>query len=109
VCVGCRSGEPEDRTQIHRGYDQDDCFQVESRLLGLLSVHYSRTEDEGRRLLQAAFQSKARLEVRDDKLYVELAPQSSPHRTKAIAGLSEELNTLDAQFPGTHLRLRLGI
>jgi len=84
-------------------------YEVETRLLGLLSDHYSRTEDEGRTLLQAAFQSTARLEVRDDELYVELVPQSSPHRTKAIAALCEELNTLDTKFPGTHLRLRLGI
>jgi hypothetical protein len=84
-------------------------YQVESRLFGLLGEHYSRTEDEGRTLLQAAFQSTARLEVRNDELYVELAPQSSAHRTRAIAALCDQLNTWDTKFPGTHLRLRLGV
>lgn len=84
-------------------------YQVESRLFGLLGEHDSRTEDEGRTLLQAAFQSTARLEVRDDEFYVELAPQSSAHRTRAIAALCDQLNTWDTKFPGTHLRLRLGV
>jgi hypothetical protein len=84
-------------------------YQVESRLFGLLGEHYSRNEDEGRTLLQAAFQSTARIEVQDDELYVKLAPQSSPHRTKAIAALCDQLNTWGTKFPGTHLRLRLGV
>lgn len=84
-------------------------YQVETRLLRLLGDHYCRTEDEGRTLLQAAFQSTARIEVREDQLYVELAPQSSPHRTKAIQALCTELNALDTKFPGTCLRLKLAI
>ena len=84
-------------------------YQVESRLFGLLGEHDSRTEDEGRTLLQAAFQSTARIEVRDDEFYVELALQSSAHRTRAIAALCDQLNTWDTKFPGTHLRLRLGV
>jgi len=84
-------------------------YQVETRLLNLLGDHYCRTDDEGRTLLQAAFQSTARIEVREEELYVELAPQSSPHRTKAIEALCAELNALDTKFPGTHLRLKLAI
>jgi hypothetical protein len=84
-------------------------YQVETDLLGLLGAHYARTEDEGRTLLQAAFQSTARIEVRANELHVELAPQSSPHRTQAIAALCDQLNAWDTKFPGTHLRLRLGV
>jgi hypothetical protein len=84
-------------------------YQVETRLLRLLGDHYCRTDDEGRTLLQAAFQSTARIEVREQELYVELAPQSSPHRTKAIEALCIELNALDTQFPGTRLHLKLAI
>jgi len=84
-------------------------YQVETRLLGMLRGVYCRTEDEGRTLLQAAFQSTARIEVREGELYVELAPQSSPHRTKAIGELCEKLNALGANFPGTCLRLQLAI
>jgi hypothetical protein len=84
-------------------------YQVETRLLSLLRDHYCRTDDEGRTLLQAAFQSTGRIELREQELYVELAPQSSPHRTKAIESLCLELNTLDTKFPGTCLRLTLAI
>ena len=84
-------------------------YQVETDLLGLVAAHYSRTEDEGRTLLQAAFQSTARIEVRAHELHVELAPQCSPHRTQAIVALCDQLNAWDTKFPGTHLRLRLGI
>ena len=84
-------------------------YQVETRLLTLLGEHYCRTDDEGRTLLQAAFQSTANIEVRKNELYVELAPQSSPHRTNAIEALCVTLNTLDTKFPGTCLRLHLAV
>lgn len=84
-------------------------YQVETRLLNLLGDHYCRTDDEGRTLLQAAFQATARIEAREEELYVKLAPQSSPHRTKAIEALCAELNALDTKFPGTNLRLKLSI
>jgi len=84
-------------------------YQAETRLLGMLRGVYCRTEDEGRTLLQAAMQSTARIEVREGELYVELAPQSSPHRTKAIGELCTKLNALGAKFPGTCLRLKLAI
>jgi hypothetical protein len=84
-------------------------YQVETELLAWLRDDYCRTDDEGRTLLQAAFQSTARLEVRKEELYVELAPQASPHRTAAIRALCEKLNALGAKFPGTQLRLNLAI
>jgi hypothetical protein len=84
-------------------------YQVETELLAWLGDDYCRTDDEGRTLLQAAFQSTARIEVRKEELYVELAPQASPHRTAAIRALCEKLNTLGATFPGTRLRLNFAI
>ena len=84
-------------------------YQVETSLLALLRDHYCRTDDEGRTLLHAAFQSTARIEVREEELYVELAPQSSPHRSEAIRTLCERLNALGTKFPGTRLRLNLAI
>jgi chromosome segregation ATPase len=84
-------------------------YQAETKLLALLREHYHRADDEGRTLLQAAFQSTGRVEVRDDELFVELAPQSSPHKTEAIRALCDQLNDLSAKFPGTDLRLRLAV
>ncbi len=84
-------------------------YQVETELLGLLDGHYARFAEEGRTLLQAAFQSSARLEVTDTELRVTIGAQSSPHRTAALSALCEQLDALAVPFPGTHLQLRLAV
>jgi len=80
-------------------------YQAESDLLRLVAPHYRRAQDEGRTLLQAALSSTADLKVSKRELRVTLASQSSPHRTRAIAALCEELNKAKAIFPGSNLRL----
>ena len=84
-------------------------YQAESDLLHLVAPHYKRTTDEGRTLIQTALASSADLEVTADGLRVSLEPLSSPHRTRAIAALCDELNTQPVFFPGSRLRLRYGI
>ena len=84
-------------------------YQVETELFGMLGDHYARTEDEGRTLLHAVFQSPARLEVYEGELHVTIAAQSSPHRTQAVAALCKQLDALRILFPGTNLRLRLAV
>ena len=84
-------------------------YQAESDLLRLVAPHYRRAGDEGRTLIQAALASAADLEVTQTELRVTLAAQSSPHRTRAIAALCEELNQTETPFPGSQLRLRLAI
>jgi hypothetical protein len=84
-------------------------YQSESDLLRLVAPYYRRTGEEGRTLIQSALASAADLEVTQAELRVTLAPQSSPHRTRAIAALCEELNTLHPVFPGSRLRLRYAI
>lgn len=84
-------------------------YQVETELLGMLQDHYARSDEEGRTLLHATFQSPARLEVADGELRVTIAPQSSPHRTAALAALCKQLDALAVSFPGTRLRLRLAV
>ncbi len=84
-------------------------YQAESDLLRLIAPHYRRAGDEGRTLLQSAFASAADLEVIPTRLRVTLAPQSSPHRTRAIAALCEELNRTNTCFPGSQLRLQYEI
>ena len=84
-------------------------YQAESDLVRTVAPYYRRVEDEGRTLIQAALLSAADLEVTETELRVTLAPQSSPHRTRAIAALCEELNSLDTFFPGSRLRLRYAI
>ncbi len=84
-------------------------YQAESDLVHRLAPHYKRTTDEGRTLIQTALASSADLEVAGDELRVSIAPLSSPHRTRAIAALCDELNTRPVRFPGSQLRLRYGI
>jgi hypothetical protein len=84
-------------------------YQAESDLLRTVAPHYRRVADEGRTLIQSALASSADLEVTKTELRVTLAPLSSPHRTRAIAALCEELNQSNTQFPGSSLRLRYAV
>ena len=84
-------------------------YQAESELLRTVAPHYRRVADEGRTLIQSALLSAADLEVTAQELRVTLGSQSSPHRTRAIAALCDELNSMNALFPGSRLRLRYAI
>lgn len=84
-------------------------YQAEGDLVRLVTPHYKRATDEGRTLVQAALASAADIEVTKDELIITLAPQSSAHRTRAIAELCQDLNSRPSCFPGTRLRLRFGI
>ena len=84
-------------------------YQAESDLLRLVAPHYRRAGQEGRTLLQSALASAADLQVTQTELQVILAPQSSPHRTRAIAALCDQLNQTKTLFPGSRLRLHYTI
>jgi transposase len=84
-------------------------YQLETALLGRLQKYYARTEDEGRTLLQAAFQASARIEVSEEELTITIAAQSSPHRSKALAQLCQELDAEVVYYPGSSLRVRLAV
>ena len=84
-------------------------YQIEGSLVELLRPVYQRTEDEGRTLIQTALRSAATIEPTDEELRVMLSPLSSPHRSRAIASVCEELNKTATRFPGTKLRLRFAV
>ena len=84
-------------------------YQSESDLLRLVAPHYRRADDEGRTLIQSALASVADIEVSEKELRITLTAQSSPHRTRAVAKLCHELNTIRTFFPGSRLRLRYAI
>ena len=84
-------------------------YQIESDLVHLLRPHYTRTEDEGRTLIQTVLQSTAALEPTGQELRVTLSPLSSPHRSQAVAALCENLNTTETRFPGTDLRMKFAV
>jgi hypothetical protein len=84
-------------------------YQAESDLLRLVAPHYRRADDEGRTLIQSALASAADLQVTQKTLRIMLTAQSSPHRTRAVAQLCKQLNTVQTHFPGSRLRLRYAI
>jgi transposase len=84
-------------------------YQCETALLERLRPHYARADDEGRTLLQAAFQASARMAVTETELQITVAAQSSPHRSEALAQLCRELDAEVSYYPGTRLRLRLAV
>lgn len=84
-------------------------YQCETALQDCLHKHYARAGDEGRTLLQAAFQSSASLEVTETELKITIASQSSPHRSAALAKLCGELDAEIVYYPGSNLRVRLAV
>ena len=84
-------------------------YQAESDLVSLIEPHYRRAHQEGRTLIQSALASAADLEVTDRELRVRLLPLSSPHRSRAVAALCEELNHSAVLFPGSRLRLHFSV
>lgn len=84
-------------------------YQCETELLDQLRPHYARSDDEGRTLLHAAFQSSACLEVTATELRITIAAQSSAHRSAALAQLCHELEAKVVYYPGSSLRVRLAV
>ncbi len=84
-------------------------YQAESDLFSLIQPLYRQAHQEGRTLIQSAFASAADLQVTDSELRVRLLPLSSPHRTRAIAALCDQLNQSPVLFPGSRLRLHFSV
>ncbi len=84
-------------------------YQAESDLVHLVAPHYKRAADEGRTLIQSALAAPADIEVNGNELQVTLEPLSSPHRTRAIAALCDEMNRRCAAVPGTRLQFKFAI
>ncbi|MBW2736702.1 MAG: helix-turn-helix domain-containing protein [Deltaproteobacteria bacterium] len=84
-------------------------YQAESDLVRLVAPHYKRNEDEGRTLIQNIMTTPGDIEVNGTELRVALDPLSSPHRTRALAKLCDDLNCTNTRFPGSKLRLHFGV
>lgn len=84
-------------------------YQAECDLLRLLAPHYRRADDEGRALVRSALATAGDIAVTDHELHVSLHPLSSPHRTKTLTAICEQLNVTPARFPGSKLKLRFSV
>ena len=80
-------------------------YNAESAMARMIAPHYARADDEARTLLREIFKSPADLQIQGDKLHVRILPLSAPRRTKALAGLCEELTSTKTLYPGTDLVL----
>lgn len=93
-----------ERKRIHDAV-RTATYNAESALARLLAPHYARAQDEARSLLREAFHAPADLQVLGDELHVRISSLSAPRRTRAIAGLCEELTATRTHYPGTDLTL----
>jgi len=84
-------------------------YQAETALFRLIRPHYSRHEDEGRKLIASAMKLPGDIEVGPGELRIVLQPAASLNRTRAIARLCNELNATQTLYPGTRLRLHYAI
>jgi len=84
-------------------------YNSESALARLLAPHYAHSEHERRALLREAFTLPGDLQVIGDTLHVRLDPASAPRRSKALAALCTELNTIGTRYPGTDLILNYSV
>lgn len=84
-------------------------FRAESALRELLRPHYRRWRQDGRTIVQSMLQSSGDLVVEPGVLRVVLAPQSAPHRSRALALLCEEVSSLQVRFPGSDLLLKFSV
>jgi hypothetical protein len=78
---------------------------AESALARLIAPHDAPAEDEARTLLREIFASPADLEIHDGTLHVRIDALTAPRRSRALAGLCEELTATEAVYPGTDLTL----
>ena len=106
-------GEPEVRLEFERKILTDAvklaAYRVESGLANLITMHYSRSREEGRKLIQEAMRAQGDIEVTPSMIKITLEPLSSAHRTSALMKLCDILNEKDALYPGSKLRLRYGV
>ena len=83
-------------------------YRAESSLARLIEPFFARHEDEARKFLKSVFLAPADLIPDQPRrtLTVRFHGLSNPRSTRALRALCEVVNTTDACYPGTALRLR---
>lgn len=84
-------------------------YRVESALLSVIRPHYSRSEQEGRQLIQEILQASGDLDVHGNTITVSLEPLSSPHRTQVLRRLCRQLTEHQCRYPGSGQQLRFQV
>ena len=77
-------------------------YNIESKLVDMLDGIYSNTEKEGHSLIVAALKTSGSIRLDEGKVVIQLLPQSSPVRTRAINQVLLQLNQMQARIPGSN-------
>jgi hypothetical protein len=82
-------------------------YRAETALVRCLAPHYAKTDDDGRALVRQLLLSSADIIPQPDaqRLVVRLHALANPRSNTALAKLSDTLNALAIQYPGTPLTL----
>jgi hypothetical protein len=81
-------------------------YNAETILARALDGAYARAGEEAYALIREALTTSGDIIPADGTLTIRLDPLSAPRRTRALAGLCDELNTTKTRHPGTKLTLR---
>jgi transposase len=84
-------------------------YNAESALARLLASHYRRARHEARSLLHEAFATPADLHIDNGRIHLTLNPLSTPARSRALAGLCDQLTATHTLYPGTDLTLAYAV
>lgn len=90
------------------------CFRIaadraELGLLELLRPHFKEWRHEGRSLIRTILHSPGNIRVQQQRLHIEIAPQASPYKTRALQALCHHLTAIAAPFPGTDLVMSFAV
>jgi hypothetical protein len=83
--------------------------RAELGLLELMRPHFKEWRHEGRSLIRTILHSPGNIRVQHRRLHIEIAPQASPYKTRALEALCEQLTAIAAPFPGTDLIMSFAV
>jgi hypothetical protein len=81
-------------------------YNAQTALARHLDGHYARAEDEAYALIREALTGSGDIHPSGGELLIRLDPLTAPRRTRALAGLCQQLNAAQARYPGADLVLR---
>ena len=81
-------------------------YNAETLLARALHGHYARAGDEAYALIREALTASGDICPGPGELLIRLDPLTAPRRTQALAALCDQLNQVQACYPGTGLALR---
>jgi hypothetical protein len=79
--------------------------RAELALLELIRPHFEEWRHEGRSLVRAILHSPGNIQLTSSELHIQIAPQASPYKTRALQALCDQLTSMQVVYPGSNLRM----